>query len=69
MKVSLKMIKQKEKEYHIIVMEINMKVNIKNGIKMEKGFIIIIIKIYMKGNLKVIKQRAKENTHIKMEIL
>ena len=46
-----------------------MKVNIKNGIKRDKEFIIIIIEINMKENLKMIKQKAKENIHTKMEIL
>ena len=55
MKVILKMIKDKEKEYLIIIMEIDMKVILKMIKK--KEYIIIIMEKDMKVILKMVKEK------------
>ena len=51
--VNGKIIKKKEKEYIILVMEIFMKEIGKMENKMEKEYIIIVMEIYMTGNGKM----------------
>ena len=58
---------RKEKEYFIIMMEINMKENLKMIILMEKENIHIPIRIYMKENFSMILFMEKVHFILMME--
>ena len=64
MKENIRMIKEKEKEYIIIMfihgLEIDMKVNGKTTIKMEREYITIIMVIDLLENIKIIKEKERE---------
>ena len=54
------MIKEKAKEYIIIIVVIDMKENLKIIILKEKEYIIIKMVIDMKENIKMMKEKEKE---------
>ena len=67
-KVILKKIEDKEKEYIIVMMEKDMKVILKEIKVKERESIIIIMVIDMKVNGKIIKEKEKEYIIIAMVI-
>ena len=68
MKVNLKIIKEKEKEFFSTLMEINMKVILKMIIMKDKGNIFMQMGIYMKANFLMIVFMEKEHLYTLMEI-